>query len=131
MGRLMEYSLEDQVISRICFDYGVVLETDDGTELRIESRFLLSSPDGKQSAEVDPGRLDQTGSPVVELLRQRVVLASIDESGVLSLRFADGHSLDCEPDSRFEAWTLVTVGGERMVCMPGGGIAHWAGKPSA
>ena len=123
----MEYSLEGQEVSRLCFDYAVVLETADGTELRIESRFQLSSGDGAQSVDVDPDRLGETGTAVVGLLRQQVVLASIDESGAISLRFANGQRLKCEPDEQFEAWTLVTAAGERMVGLPGGGIAHWPG----
>ena len=123
----MEYSLEGQEISRLCFDYAVVLTTTDGTELRIESRFQLFSPDGTQSVDVDPDRLDETGSTVVGLLRRQVVLASIEESGAISLRFASGQRLECEPDEQFEAWTLVTAAGERMVCLPGGGTAHWPG----
>ncbi len=123
----MAYTLEGQEVSRLCLDYGVVLETLDGTELRIESPFRLSSPDGTQSSEVRPDRLDETGSAVVGLLRQRIESASIGESGALSLRFANGSRLDCEPDEQFEAWTLVTAAGERMVCLPGGGVAHWPG----
>ncbi len=126
----MEYSLEGQEIGRLCLDCAVALETADGTELRIESRFQLSTSDGTQPDEVDPDHLDLTGAAVVGLLRQRVVLASIAESGVLSLRFANGLRLECEPDERFEAWTLVTAAGERMVCLPGGGVAHWPGVSS-
>lgn len=123
----MEYTLEGQEVSRLCLDYGVVLEMLDGTELRIESPFRLSSPDGTQSSEVRPDRLDETGSAVVGLLRQRIESASIGESGALSLRLANGSRLECEPDEQFEAWTLVTAAGERMVCLPGGGVAHWPG----
>lgn len=125
----MEYSLEGQEVSRLCLDYAVVLETLDGAELRIESPFQLSSPDGAQSHEVCPDRLDQAGNAIVGLLRQRIEFAFISESGALSLRFAGGPQLDCEPHERFEAWTLVTAAGERMVCLPGGGIAHWPGGP--
>ncbi|NMM17068.1 MAG: hypothetical protein HHJ14_07985 [Cellulomonas sp.] len=123
----MEYSLEGQEVSRLCLDYAVVLQTVDGTELRIESPFRLSSHDGAQTEEVRPDCLDQAGSAVVGLLRQRIESAFIDESGALSLRFANGLRLDSEPDEHFEAWTLVTADGERMVCLPGGGVAHWPG----
>ena len=124
---MMEHSLESQEISRLCFDYAVVLGTADGTELRIESQFQLSSSDGAQSVDVDPDRLDETRSIVVGLLRQQIMLASIEESGAISLRFANGQRLQCEPDAQFEAWTLVTAAGERMVCLPGGGVARWPG----
>lgn len=124
----MDYSLEGQEISRICLDYAVTFETVDGTELRIESVFRLTSADGLRSVEIDPNNLSDTGEPVVQLLHQEVVLATMAESGVLALRWARGERIECEPDEQFEAWTLVTTAGERMVCLPGGGIAHWPGS---
>jgi Family of unknown function (DUF6188) len=127
---MIEFALEGQEVGRLCLDYAVVLETVDGAELRLESRFQISSLDDSQSAEVDPDRLGETGSVVVGLLRQRIALASLSESGVLSLRFTNGQRLQCEPDEQFEAWTLTTAAGERMVCLPGGGVAHWPGAPS-
>lgn len=125
----MEYSLEGQEVSRICLDFAVVLETADATELRLETRFQISER-GSTSVEVDPDRLAESGGAVVGLLRQRIATASIDESGVLSLRFTGGQRLQCEPDEQFEAWTLTTAAGERMVCLPGGGVAHWPGASS-
>jgi hypothetical protein len=123
---MMEYALEGQEVSRVCLDYAVVLETVDATELRLETRFEILSGDAA-SLEVDPDRLSETGIPVVGLLRQQIAMAVIDESGVLSLHFSDGQRLLCEPDEQFEAWTLTTAAGERMVCLPGGGVAHWPG----
>lgn len=126
----MEYSLEGQEVGRLSFDYAVVIETVDGTELRIETPFQISSGDSTHQDEVHPDRLDETGHAVVCLLRQQIVRASIDKSGALDLRFARGQRLECPPDARFEAWTLVAAAGERMVCMPGGGVAHWPGASS-
>ncbi len=124
----MEYSLEGQEISRICLDYAVTLETTDGTELRIETVFRLMSADGSRSVEIDPSNLGDTGEPVLHLLHQQVVLATVAESGTLTLTCMRGERMECEPDQEFEAWTLVTAAGERMVCLPGGGIAHWPGS---
>lgn len=123
----MRYSLQGQEISRICFDYAVVLITVDGTELRIESPFRLASPAGDLTTVVEPDHLDRSGKEVVGLLRQRIAEADIADSGELSIRFADGQHLVCSPDEQFEAWTLVSAAGERMVCLPGGGVAHWQG----
>lgn len=107
----MEYSLQGQEISRICLDYAVVLETVDGTELRIESPLKLSSAERMPPDEVRPDLLRETGSVVVQLLKLRIVETSIRESGELSLQFASGQYLQCLPDDRFEAWTLVTATG--------------------
>ncbi|WP_375141406.1 DUF6188 family protein [Arthrobacter sp. STN4] len=121
----MEYSLQGQEISRICFDYSVVLETIDGTELRIESPFNLFAAESMPPDEVLPDLLRETGSVVVRLLNVKITEASIRESGELSLRFASGQYLQCLPDDGFEAWTLVAATGERAVCMPGGGVSYW------
>lgn len=119
------YSLTGQEVSRLSLDYAVVLVMLDGTELRIETPFQFSSADLSQSTEVRPDRLDETAWFLVSLLRQQVASSSIAESGELSLRFARGQHLECPPDAEFEAWTLVTSSGERIVCIPGGGFAHW------
>lgn len=120
----MEYSLDGQEVSRLCLDYAVVIETVDGTKLRLETPFQISSGDAP-SFQVDPDRLVDTGRAVVGLLRQQIAMALIDDSGFLSLHFTNGQRLQCEPDEQFEAWTLTTAAGERMVCLPGGGVAHW------
>ncbi len=86
----------------------------------------LSPVDGAP-VEVEPDRLPDTGNSVVGLLRQQIAMALIDESGALSLQFANGPLLHSKPDERLEAWTLTTAGGERMVCMPGAGVAYLPG----
>jgi hypothetical protein len=59
--------------------------------------------------------------------------AWIEEDGRLSLRFAHGR-LTAFPDTHTEAWEvragLNAVQGLLVVCMPGGGVAHW-GLPEA
>ena len=124
----MELALVGQEVGRLCLDYAVVIETVNATELRIESPFQFSSAGSAQLLEVHPDRLNETGSAVVGLLRQQIVDASVSNLGELYHRFAHGERLQCPPDAKFEAWTLVTASGERMVCLPGGGVAHW---PSA
>jgi hypothetical protein len=124
-------SLQGHDVSRICFDYAVVIEAINGTEVRIETPFQLWAADSGHRDEVHPDRVAETGSAVVSLLRQKVVEASVGESGGLRLRFASGQRLECPPDEKFEAWTLVTASGERMVCRPGGGVAHWPGTSTA
>lgn len=122
---MMEYSLEQQEVSRICLDFAVLLETVDGSALRLEAPFQLVSSDGTSTTVIEPDRLADTGSELVGLLRQRIELAAISESGSLTLQFGNGMRLLCEPDEEYEAWTLDTAAGERAVCLPGGDIAHW------
>lgn len=48
------------------------------------------------------------------------------EGGTLTLVFADGSRLRCEPDPRFEAWQVVGGTPQHLVvCMPGGELAVW------
>lgn len=123
---MMDYLLQGQVITRITFDTSVVLETVDGTVLRIESPFKLFPAEHMAPVEVLPDLLPETGAVVVRLLNLEITEASIHESGELFLRFSSGQYLQCLPDGRFEAWTLLGTMGEQAVCMAGGGIARWS-----
>lgn len=121
----MVYSLEGQRITQVCVEFAIVLQTVDGTELRIEAPFRVISADGLQLITISPENLHVEGGAVVGFLHQQIVLATIEDSGALAMEFAAGQRLECDPDPQFEAWTLATSAGERMVCLPGGGVARW------
>ncbi|MFF1527927.1 DUF6188 family protein [Cellulomonas sp. NPDC058312] len=127
----MEFSLQGQEVSRLCFDYAVGIETLEGSELQIETSFMLGSVDCDMREEVQPDRLAETGFAVLRLLRQRVTAADVDETGALRIQFTNGQVLECPPDPMFEAWTYVSASGERKICMPGGGVADWPGASTA
>lgn len=129
---LIERALVGQVVSQLSLDHATSIQTVDGTELRIETPFQISTADPAQLVEVNPDHLSDTSSAVVRLLHQEIVDATIDETGALSLHLAQGARLACPPDPTFEAWTLVTATGDLVVCMPGGDVAHWAnGAPKS
>jgi hypothetical protein len=55
-----------------------------------------------------------------------VCAATSTDNGTLSLSFADGSRLRCEPHPLYEAWEVA--GGTPqylVVCTPGGGLAVW------
>lgn len=119
----MERSLEGLRVQRICLDHAASLYFDDGTELRIEAPYRVSSLAGERL--IDPS--DRVGSvdPVVALMDERVLGAAVGDTGVLSLHFSGGSTLTSEPDPEFEAWVLTSATGQLLVCMPGGSIARW------
>lgn len=121
---MIEYAIEGQQIDRICVDYAVTLQTSDGAELRIETAFTLTRDD-TPPVEVNPECIGVAATHVLDLIRLRVVWALIEDSGNLELHFDGGRRLMCPPHNDFEAWVLVAANGERIVCLPGGGTAHW------
>jgi len=122
---MIEHAIEGQEISRVCVDFAVALETADGVELRIETAFFVTASDGSPLLNASAGDLGKAASQVLGLVRQRVLVAAIQDSGRLELEFSNGGRLVCEPDDEFEAWTLAAPGGKRIVCLPGGGTVCW------
>jgi hypothetical protein len=125
----MDYSLDVEAVTRLCLDFAVVIQTQDGTEFRLEAPFRITSADGSRSQEISPENLAESGSPLVGLLHRDVSLVTITDSGTLTLNLADGERLDCPPDEQFEAWSVVTRNGERWVSLPGTGVAHFPADP--
>lgn len=62
-------------------------------------------------------------APMLRLLKQEVTDASA-ESGVLTVRFANGMWLEALPDDRYESWTVGGPSGTTQ-CMPGGETNSW------
>jgi len=122
---MIEYAIEGQEVSRICVDFAVALQTVDGVELRIETAFAVTASDNAPLLRVRADDLGEAGGQVLGLLRQRVALAVVHDSGRLELKFSGGGQLICEPDCEFEAWILTAPSGERVVCSPGGGTVRW------
>lgn len=122
---MMKYSIQGQQVQRLCFDYAVSIETSDGAVLRIETPFQLSQSGEDPFQTVDPEHLEQSGSSLFSLINGEIGSASISDWGALSIRFAKGQLLLCEPNSQFEAWSIASPSGEQMVCLPGGGVAVW------
>lgn len=45
--------------------------------------------------------------------------------GGLEIRFGDGELLGVEPDPDYEAWEMYSTRGERLIAVPGDGVAKW------
>ena len=83
------------------------------------------------NAEFPPVCADGDGTPLpLASLVGRTVVSASASNGVLSLAFADGATVRCEPDPQHEAWQVE--GGQPhswIVCCPGGELAVWDETP--
>jgi hypothetical protein len=108
-------------IERVSFDYAVVLLTDEGAEIRIESEFLLKTSHGV-TVEVNPGAQANLTALLPAILHDVITTATAgDDTGALVLEFSHGARMEVPPDHLYEAWTLATPHGLRVVAPPGGG----------
>ena len=63
----------------------------------------------------------------LEVLVDKVVaeLRGRKSDGELEIRFSDGVLLRVAPDPDYEAWEMYSTRGERLIAVPGDGIAKW------
>jgi hypothetical protein len=85
-------------------------------------RFRLVAVDGA-SALIDASGPPLETAPTLQLLKQSVTSASAAE-GVLTLRFANGVTLEALPDDTYESWAVAGPNGF-VQCLPGGETASW------
>ena len=80
-------------------------------------RFRLVAVDGV-SALIDAAGPPLETAPTLQLLKQSVTSASA-AGGVLTLRFANGLTLEALPDDEYESWSVAGPNGV-VQCCPGG-----------
>ena len=106
-------------------DYATILKFSNGWEIRIESPFGLRPPVGEVLVDLDPEN-PKSVLPLQALIGHTIAEAESSEAvGRLVLHFDDGTVLTIEPDQEYEAWTAAGPSGEKLVCLPGGGLAIW------
>ena len=83
----------------------------------------LLRPDGMQV--IDSGTpQEELPAALAELVGAEITEVLVAKEGHLAVNFADAQlSVRASADS--EAWQLAGPTGERIVCMPGGGLASW------
>jgi hypothetical protein len=103
-----------------------VLRTDRGSEFQVESPAVIDGTDG--TSRIDPGD-DATADSCEEVeILGTIEAATAGATGELRLvvRTAAGRTtVTVAADPDFEAWTLVTGSGARVVCAPGGELVTW------
>lgn len=118
-------SLTSQRVTLVCFDYAITLVTDGGIQLRLETQFTLTEPDSEPIV-IDPQQPGAAALKMLGLLHQVIRSFSVaEESGTLVLIAEGGSELRIEANDAFEAWTIAGRRGEKVVCLPGGGLAIW------
>ena len=105
----------------LSFDFQITLLGDLGDRLTIESSFELMYPGGA-SIGIEPGRITEESTKVLELLHLPILKSSVDDDGTLTVRF-DRILLVVRPDDQFEAWNMNRTDGTLIVCLPGSGLA--------
>lgn len=120
----MDLGLQGLTLLSEHVEYSAVLNFTEEYVARIESPFTVHLAKGnfELSPESDP---PESFEPVRELLGQTVSESIVADSGTLKLTFANGASVQVEPDDDYEAWTVAGPRGMLIVCMPGGELAIW------
>jgi hypothetical protein len=118
----MDLELQGQRVIRETIDFAVSLRTDAGYEIRIETDFSMHTREGNFTFPLDVG-LER--EEFHSLLNQVLISSTAEESGTLTLAFADGTTIRVEPNETYEAWTIAGPRGRKIVCMPHGELASW------
>lgn len=113
------------VIDTVHADYSVLLGLSDGTKVRIETSFEISTP-GHSPSTVDPGDGEDIGALGQALQGHTVVRAEAqDSTGTLVIALDNRAEIRVPADPGYEAWGVSSLNGALVVALPGGGIAWW------
>ena len=130
-GQLVEYRdywlmpLQGKMITRCLVDsaFGIELWDSDSTiTIRIEGSFTFREQGTDQL--LSPEHPTALG-PVLATVGKTVTAVRACKNGRLEVHFGDGSGLSVEPDAEYEAWEIVSSGGLRVVCTPGGSVSVW------
>jgi Family of unknown function (DUF6188) len=119
-------------IEQICFGYQVVLKIMPAVSTVIE--VIFSTPFdlgiGDERLSVDPGSLThESAAAVVSLLRKGIDDATIADDGELVLNLEGRVRISSRPSEAFEAWEFTDPSWGKAVCLPGGEIGVFEGRP--
>jgi hypothetical protein len=101
-------------LSWIRIDHQTRLQVED-VEIVIGGRFELRR--GETAFQLDPAERDRLG-PILALYPTRLVGATIDPDGTLSLVFDNGGVILVPPDNDYEPWHIAGLGTALVVCTP-------------
>ena len=125
---MMAAGAAGRTVTRILIDFAVTLQF---SELkRPSATFVLEAPFGLAAAgaepvDVHPGELGQQAVAVAALFGAVLREVDANQTGVLTLRFEDGSTIEARPDPRYESWSYVSDDGGRVICAPGGRLDSW------
>lgn len=122
-----EFLTTDGEVTRVSFDRSVTLliaSGDVSMQVRIESEFSITTPDGSTTSVNPEGGATQLSSALA-LLRKRVRFVHALKAGALEIEFEGGEAVRVAADPDFEAWCISTPGGTLMVSPLGGDLTTW------
>lgn len=100
------------------------LDVGAGWLVTVENDYSFTSPGGALLDTAD-GQEPVIVAALEDGLATAVSRADVDDTGGLTLGVAGG-LLRVEACHRFEGWNVVGPRGQRVVSMPGGGLAVWS-----
>lgn len=101
----------------------LVFDRSSGSSWSVDvSDVRLTYPDGSSSL-IDAAGPPMETAPMLQLLKQEVTEA-LAEGGVLTIRFANGMTLEALPHDQYESWSVVGPNGTTQ-SLPGGETASW------
>jgi hypothetical protein len=113
--------------TRLCFDWAVNLTVADAqqeVDVRLEGTTYVVDPAGNSVRVVPEGDL-VTLSPMLTVLRRRLIRLDAFKEGRLELEFARGLLLQVAASEHFEPWQITGQSGLLIVSTPGAGLAVW------
>lgn len=114
-----------QRVSRVSFDYAISLLIVGGAEFTFETQFEIRGVQDPLVVQVEPeAAADQAQALLRLLLHQDIHVARFSSDGVLQLQVGSV-LLRTSPHAHYEAWNFAGPAGQKVVCLPGGGVATW------
>lgn len=94
-----------------------------GISIRIEHPFVLVA-EGREH-RLDPSRNPLHLTPVLPLVRAKIISCKAFDGGQLCLTFDRGYRITVYSSADFEPWEICGSRGALIVSIPGGGLATW------
>jgi hypothetical protein len=118
----MTFHLNGQRLATISYDYGLLLVTDGGWQLTIETDLALSEP-GHDDLTTAAGEADGVVDRLEHAVGRPISSFVIDKRGGLTFSIA-GLVVKVDPSEEYEAWNVVGPAQQRVVSMPGGEVVE-------
>jgi hypothetical protein len=105
-------------------DYGFYLWTADNWEIRLAVSVVVSAA-GAPPVEIEVDVPDSPLPPELDVVGATITQLLVAEDGHLGVQLAD-RQLTARVADDYEAWQIAGQDGERLICMPGGELVHFA-----
>lgn len=116
--------LTGKVVESVRTGFGLHVRTSDDWTIVIEGKVLVSSADAAPT-EIEVAVAESPlPAEVADFAGRTITRPLVAREGRLGLHLAD-RQISVRADERYEAWHITGPGGELLICMPGGELAHF------